>query len=211
MFKFAALSSLIVASVLALPMPDTSIADPTYGPIPGESDVYNNYNGTAAPFPANQSDPILPAMSGPPGPDDLLFQNLLSAEWAIYSFYQQAVEAFNTTSFTDLGLPNTTYERVTSIRDNEAGHLRIFQDSISSTSIKPGICKYDYGWTSAEEWLALQVTIEVSSMAFLTGLVRQATTDATRSALVAIASVESRHNTWVRIYCLSPCAPRTSC
>lgn len=47
--------------------------------------------------------------------------------------------------------------------------------------------------------LALQTIIEVSSLAFLTGLVQQADIKANRGALVAIAATESRHNTWALI------------
>lgn len=202
--KAIIISSFAATSTLAHPAlkqnaNHTSIADPSFGPIPGESNLYNTYIGTAAPFPATHTAAIPATEAGPPAPDDQLWQNLLSAEWAVYSFYQQAVSAFNTTSFTELGLPNTTYDRITSIRDNEAGHLRIFQDQISATSLKPGGCSYEYGWNNASEWLALQVTIEVTSIAFLTGLVTEATTTATASALVAVAAVESRHNAWALI------------
>ncbi|GME49792.1 putative stress response protein rds1p protein [Neofusicoccum parvum] len=194
----AALSAAAVVSSLPAPT-SQQLNDPTYGPIPGESDTYNNYTGKAEPFPGNITAPINATSTGPAGPDDILFQNLLSAEWAIYSFYQQGVEAFSVENFTDLGLPNTTYERIAEIRDNEAGHLRIFQDQISSNSVKPGACKYNFGFNNAETYLALQVLLEVSSMAFLTGLVQQAKLNATKGALVAIAEVESRHNTWALI------------
>ena len=168
-------------------------SDPTCGPIPGESSLYSDYNQTSSPFPANMTAPIPATSTGPVGEDDLLFQNLLSAEWAVYSFYQQGVEAFNESVFVDLGLPNTTYQRITEIRDNEAGHLRIFQDSISSASLKPGACRYEYGFADAMEFLALQNIIEVSSMAFLTGLVQQANENSTRGALLAIGETETRH------------------
>ncbi len=168
-------------------------SDPKCGPIPGESTLYSDYTGKPPPFPANMTDPVLATTKGPVGEDDLLFQNLLSAEWAVYSFYQQGVEAFNQSDFTDLGLPNTTYQRITEIRDNEAGHLRIFQNSISSAFIKPGACRYEYGFTNAMEFLALQNIIEVSSMAFLTGLAQQAKASSTIGALVAIGQTETRH------------------
>ncbi|KAK6001531.1 hypothetical protein QM012_002862 [Aureobasidium pullulans] len=198
------LIALLAATTTALPAPqnnlNASLANPNYGPVPGESRTYVDYSKTAAPFPGNITGAILPTETGLAGPDDLLFQNLLSAEWAIFDFYQQGVEAFNVSSFTELGLPNTTYDRVMQIRDNEAGHLRIFQDSISNTSVKPGACTYDYGFNgNASVWLALQVSLEVISMAFLTGLVREATNLDTMSALVAIGEVESRHNTWALI------------
>ena len=169
------------------------VSDPHCGPVPGESPLYSDYSKKSPPFPADITAPVPPTATGPVGDDDVLFQNLLSAEWAIFSFYQQGVEAFNESSFTDLGFPSTTYERIVEIRDNEAGHLRIFQDSISSTSIKPGACKYNFGWTNAMEFLALQNIIEVSSMAFLTGLAQQAKAKSTTGALVAIGETETRH------------------
>jgi hypothetical protein len=196
----------------AAPTPQTSpsqaLANTTYGPIPGESSIYSNYSGVAAPFPANLTSPIFNTTSGPPGPDDLLWQNLLSAEWIIYAFYQKAVTLFNSTSFTSLGLPNTTYSRIMEIRDNEAGHLRIFQDQISSTSIKPGACEYTYPFSTPEEFLPLVSFIEISSMAFLTGLVQQATLNSSEAALTAISATESRHNTWtlIDIWNISPFA-----
>jgi hypothetical protein len=173
-------------------------------PVPGESPLFATYLGKETPLEHKYLKPI-PATESAGGNDssindDNLFQNLLSAEWAIYSFYQQGAEAFSTADFTKLGLPNTTYDRIQQIRDNEAGHIRIFQDSISNQSLKPGPCQYDYGFdNNAETYLATQVLLELSSMAFLTGLIEQAKLSATKSALVAIAETESRHNSWALI------------
>ncbi|KAF3001278.1 hypothetical protein E8E13_004242 [Curvularia kusanoi] len=167
------------------------------GPQPGETSYYSTYRGKVDAFPANVTKSArLPTLNGPPGDDDLLFQNLLSAEWAIYSFYQQGVARFNTSAFEEAGFPNTTYDRIAEIRDNEAGHLAIFQEAISSASTRPGACEYQYPYTDATSYLELGTLLEVSSMAFLTGLVLQAKLDVSKAALVAIAETESRHNTW---------------
>lgn len=168
-------------------------------PVPGMSNYYDDYALKAAPYPGNISAAIMNTTSGEPGKDDLLFQNLLAAEWAIFSFYQQGVELFNTSSFTALGLPNNTYDRIVEIRDNEAGHLAIFQSQITSNSIKPGQCQYAFGATTPQRFLLTLTLLEVASMAFLTGLVQQAQLDFTKGALTAIAETESRHNTWVLI------------
>jgi hypothetical protein len=166
-------------------------------PIPGESPLFTSYTGSATPLQSKYNRVVPATCQGSPGPDGVLFQNLLSAEWIIYSFYQYGVDTFSAEDFTALRLPNTTYERITQIRDNEAGHVRIFQDNISDKSVKPGPCKYDYGVNRAPEtYLALQVLLEISSMAFLTGLVQEARLNSTKGALVAIAETESRHNSW---------------
>lgn len=66
--------------------------------------------------------------------------------------------------------------------------------------MKPGPCKYDFSFNEdPETWLGLQVVIEVSSMAFLTGLAKEAKLSVTAASLVAVAEVESRHNTWALI------------
>ena len=187
------LTSFINAAVIPRDTSTACLSDPKCGPIPGESSLFVDNPQKSPPFPANESFPIPAIATGPPGADDLLFQNLLGAEWAVFSFYQQGVESLNQSVFTELGLPNTTYERIIEIRDNEAGHLRIFQDSISPNSIKPGPCEYEFPWETAEDYLALQNFIEVSSMAFLTGLVQQAKTLQTAGALVAIGETEARH------------------
>ncbi|KAJ6131117.1 hypothetical protein N7523_001577 [Penicillium sp. IBT 18751x] len=165
--------------------------------VPGESSLFVNYAGKKSPIASKWMKTISATSSGPAGPDDLLFQNLLSAEWIIYSLYQEAVDTFSPSDFTKLGLRNDTYQRIVEIRDNEAGHIRIFQDQISTNSIKPGPCQYEFGFnTSASAFLALQVYIEVSSMVFLTGLSLQAEANISKSALMAIGQVETRHNTW---------------
>ena len=56
------------------------IVDPECGPIPGESPVYSDDIGKGRPIPADVIAAVLPTTSGPPGEDDALFQNLLSAE-----------------------------------------------------------------------------------------------------------------------------------
>ncbi|KAI0187632.1 hypothetical protein F4808DRAFT_445298 [Astrocystis sublimbata] len=175
------------------------LADPNFGPVPGKSYLHDDYIGTAPPFPANITQPVAATSTGSPAPDDVLWQNLLAAEWIVYSFYQYGVETFNSASFTDLGLPDTTYTRINEIRDNEAGHLRIFQNQISPASIKPGPCRYDFAAPvggDAETFLAVATFIEVSSMLFLTGLVQTARLDTTRGALTAVSQVETRHEVW---------------
>ncbi|KAH8901171.1 hypothetical protein GQ53DRAFT_850608 [Thozetella sp. PMI_491] len=173
------------------------LANPDFGPQPGKSSLFSTYYGLPPPFPANVTVPIYPTKDGLPAPDDELWQNLLAAEWIIFSFYQSGVEAFNTSSFTDIGFPNTTYQRIMEIRDNEAGHLRIFQNQISATSVKPGPCEYQFPFDTPTSFLALSTLIEIASMAFLTGLVQEAQEDAAKGALTAIGQVETRHETWV--------------
>lgn len=171
-------------------------APTTQHPIPGLSNYYSSFRGKGVPYPGNETDPILPTTNGTAAPDDLLYQNLLSAEWAIFSFYQQGVELFNASDFEAIGLNNNTYDRIQEIRDNEAGHLAIFQSQISSNSIKPGPCQYAFGLDSALTFIVTLTLLEIASMAFLTGLAQQAQTDVTKGALTAIAETESRHNTW---------------
>ncbi|KAI8630159.1 ferritin-like domain-containing protein [Xylariaceae sp. FL1651] len=172
------------------------LADPAYGPIPGEDSVYNNYFGVDPPFPGYLRDAVLPTKRGPPGVDDQVWQNLLSAEWIIFDFYQKAVETFNATAFVAAGYPNTTYQRIQEIRNNEAGHLRIFQNMISPTSVKPGACEHAYPYYDVTSFLALVTVLEISSMAFLTGLVQQAKLPSSQGAFLAIAEVETRHEVW---------------
>jgi hypothetical protein len=174
----------------------TSATTPATIKKPGFDNYYSDYRGRDAPWPGNETEPILASGYGEPGPDDVLFQNLLAAEWAIFTFYQQAVEMFNTSSFTTLGLPATTYDRIQEIRDNEAGHLVLFQDNISGNSVKPGPCKYRFGFHNAKSFISTMTLLEIASMAFISALVQEAQTNKTRGALVAIAETESRHETW---------------
>lgn len=164
---------------------------------PGFDDYYSDYRGKDPPWPGNEREPIMPTGNGSPGPDDGLFQNLLAAEWAIFAFYQKAVEMFDTSSFTDYGLPATTYDRIQEIRNNEAGHLVLFREKISGNSIKPGPCEYRFGFTDVKSFITIMTLLEIASMAFLSALVQDANTNETRGALVAIASTEARHETWV--------------
>ncbi|KAL6718354.1 hypothetical protein ACLMJK_004443 [Lecanora helva] len=171
--------------------------DPDFGPIPSESEYYNTGDTSKSPpFPGNYSQPVFPTSNGTKGADDLLFQNLLGAEWAIYAFYQYGVETFNSSVFEAAGYPNTTYDRIVEIRNNEAGHARIFGEAISDASTKPALCKYQFGLSSPVAFLAAHTVVEISSMAFLTGLTLQAQLDSSKATLLAIAETESRHEAW---------------
>ena len=194
--SFAAPAAPVVSSA---PQPSGSsqiLDDYTFGPIPAESPYYSNDNDTSPPFPGNYSQPIFPTSNGTIGPDDLLFQNLLGAEWAIYAFYQYGVDTFNQSAFEEAGYPPQTYQRITEIRDNEAGHARIFDEQISDASIKPALCQYQFGISSPTAYLAAHTIVEISSMSFLTGLILEAKLDSSKAALVAIAETESRHEAW---------------
>ena len=187
----------IAPGVFAAPVSDPQVlANTSFGPIPGQSSNYETYYGLAAPFPANYSGAIMNTTSGPPGADDRLFQNLLAAQWVIFSFYQQGVERFNQSAFVQAGFKNTTYQRIMQIRDNEAGLMRIFQNQISSNSIKPGGCQYNFKFQDAPSYLAYLAQYELLSMDYLTGLSQQAQLDSSKRLLIAAAETQSRHNTW---------------
>ncbi|KAL2156706.1 hypothetical protein VTH82DRAFT_1451 [Thermothelomyces myriococcoides] len=172
------------------------LADPNYGPIPGISDHYSSYWGVERPFPGNITDPVFPTAVGPPAEDDHVWQNLLSAEWIIFEFYQQGIEHFTDEDFIKIGMPNNTRRRLMEIRNNEAGHLRIFQNQISPASIKPGPCKYKFPLQDPRPYLAFMTVIEISSMAFLTGLVQEAKAVSAQGTIAAISQTETRHEIW---------------
>ncbi|KAH6612891.1 ferritin-like domain-containing protein [Chaetomium sp. MPI-SDFR-AT-0129] len=172
------------------------LADPNYGPIPGESDLYSSYWGDDRPFPGNVTDPIFPTEDGPPGEDDVVWQNLLAAEWIIFEFYQQGIERFSDEDFVKAGMPKDTRQRLKEIRNNEAGHLRIFQNAISPTSLKPGRCQYNFPIADPLSYLAFMTVLEISSMAFLTGLVQDAKLDWSHGAIAAVSQTEARHEVW---------------
>ncbi|KAJ4286907.1 hypothetical protein N0V88_007851 [Collariella sp. IMI 366227] len=175
------------------------LADPNFGPVPGKSDIYSTYDGIPRPFPGNFRDPIFPTKKGHPDPNDHVWQNLLSAEWVIFELYQQGVEKLTTEDFAKINMPSNTHKRLMEIRNNEAGHLRIFQNMISPTSVKPGPCKYNFPFTDAASFLSLVTVVEISSMIFLTGLVQQPDRDFDKGALTAISQTEARHETWALI------------
>ncbi|KAK3290510.1 ferritin-like domain-containing protein [Chaetomium fimeti] len=173
------------------------LADPNYGPIPGQSDHYSSYWGIERPFPGNITDPVFPTQDGPPGEDDFVWQNLLAAEWIIFEFYQQGIERFTDEDFTKAGMPDNTRQRLMEIRNNEAGHLRIFQNQISPTSIKPGPCKYTFPLADPLSYMTFMTVIEISSMAFLSGLVQAAENDWNQGLIAALSQTETRHEAWV--------------
>ncbi|KAL1841101.1 hypothetical protein VTJ49DRAFT_7432 [Mycothermus thermophilus] len=172
------------------------LADPNYGPIPGHSSLYSTYLGVERPFPGNITDPILPTEDGQPDPDDHVWQNLLSAEWIIFEFYQFGVEKFSQEDFVKAGFPATTLDCLKEIRNNEAGHLRIFQNQISNASVKPGACKYIFPFQDPTSYLAYLTVVEISSMAFLSGLVQDVVSDRSKGAMAAISQTEARHEVW---------------
>lgn len=102
-------------------------AAPPQQPIAGQYDAYNSQQGPDAPYPSALQGAEVPIVYREPALDDQLFQNLLAAEWAVSNFYTAAVALFDESSFTDIGLPNTTYARIQEIRNNEVGHVQIMR------------------------------------------------------------------------------------
>ena len=68
--KFATIVALIASAASAKP-----IEWDRQTPIPGQSTLYTTYHGKAPPYPGNETSPIPATSKGPPGPDDILFQN----------------------------------------------------------------------------------------------------------------------------------------
>jgi hypothetical protein len=142
--------------------------------------------------------------------DDILFQNLLSAEWIVADFYQQGVEYFNQSVFTEAGFANETMSRLTEIYQNENGHLAIFENAIPSGVTKPGKCQYDYSFqlentsvAQAQTYMRLVSVIELGSMAYLTGLAQNSSTATGLATIMGAISAETRHLTWVNSAVLS--------
>lgn len=84
-----AFASLAIAlPVLALPKDSSSGSlRNAINAVPGESALFVDYPGKKTPLAKKYLRAIPPTRSGLAGEDDLRFQNLLAAEWAIYSFY----------------------------------------------------------------------------------------------------------------------------
>ncbi|KAH6682795.1 hypothetical protein B0J14DRAFT_673242 [Halenospora varia] len=163
MHSFRTAAAAVFAASIAVDAPTS----PTNSqlPVAGISNIYNDYRSITPPYPGNETEPIFPKSNGTAGPDDLLYQNLLSAEWAIFSFYQQGVERCSLLRLSQLS----------------AGHLQSFQSQISDNSLKPGLCKYAFGVTNAQSFVVTLTLLEIASMTFLTGLVQQANTLKTRA------------------------------
>lgn len=100
LFAVTTITPSIFTSAASTGSIDSCLSNPKWGSIPGEADIYSSYTGIQAPWPGNTTGAILNTTTGPPGTDDLLFQNLLAAEWIIFSFYQQGLERFNESAFT---------------------------------------------------------------------------------------------------------------
>lgn len=192
-----------LAGALALTSPSLAQTAPRYDqqqqqqePIVGQYEPYNNQRGLDPPYPGNRKDPILPTSSGPPAPDDELFQSLASAEWTITYFYQDAIRRFKSEDFTKLGFPDDTFDRLQEIRNNEVGHVKITTDMISDASVKPGPCRYNFNISSAMEFIIRQTLIEASGPAFLPGLTSQAKESRSQGVLTSLSQIEVRHGTW---------------
>ena len=68
--------------------------------------------------------------------------------------YQQGVEYFNQSTFTEAGYANDTMSRLTQILQNENGHLAIFE-----AAIPPGAVSSIYLRHGAQTWVANQKII----------------------------------------------------
>ncbi|PWN91062.1 hypothetical protein FA10DRAFT_302238 [Acaromyces ingoldii] len=136
--------------------------------------------------------------------DQGLLQNLLAAEWIVDGLYRAGMKTFKASDFVDAGFPTDTYSQLKAVYENENGHLRVFEDAIASTNIKPGRCQYLYGFEDiknrtlqVQKYMVIVSEIEIGSMAYLTGLAQQAESAETLATIMGTISAETRHLTFV--------------
>lgn len=166
--------------------------------------IYGN-NATSY-GPRNYGQSTFPSPSSPmkSSGDQLLFQNLLAAEWIVDSMYASGLEFFTPTDFIQAGYPNNTYNQLQSVYENENGHLKLFERAIDSNIIKPSRCNYSYGFEhiknkteAVQVYMAIVSQVEIGSMAYLTGLAHQAEEVETLYTIMGTISAETRHLTFV--------------
>ncbi|PWN36508.1 uncharacterized protein FA14DRAFT_175820 [Meira miltonrushii] len=169
-----------------------------------ENSIYGKNATSYGPQTYGQS--TFPAPSNPAevSADQILFQNLLAAEWIVDSMYTSGLAFFTQSDFTSAGYPNNTYDQLQSVYQNENGHLKLFERAIDSNVVKPGRCNYSYGFEhiankteAVRVYMNIVSEVEIGSMAYLTGLAHQAEEVETLYTIMGTISAETRHLTYV--------------
>ncbi|CAG8979982.1 hypothetical protein HYALB_00005155 [Hymenoscyphus albidus] len=137
-------------------------------------------------------------------PDNLtdvdVLQFALTLENLETAFYQQGFAMFSDDKFAALGLQPADIANLKSIGGTEATHVTTLNSAIAATGTQPvPVCQYKFGFTDAAGMVATASILENVGVSAYLGAAPLVKSPAILGVAAQIATVESRHQTFIRV------------
>ena len=151
---------------------------------------------------------ILNAQSTTPPTDLQVLNYALTLEHLEAAFYNQGLRRFSSTDFGNSTaalnsgdfLSGNLYAYLSIIRDHENAHVRSLTAVIRSGSGTPvSPCTYNFGFTTADAFLATAQLLENTGVMAYDGAVSLINSGVLRTAAASIATVEARHASYLNV------------
>jgi hypothetical protein len=188
-----------VLKTLFVLAPAVAVALPAQGRIEARQQAPSSA-AAAAPSPSAQA-PSAPA--APPGgglTDVDILQFALTAEHLESAFYQQGFAKFPASEFQKLGLSEASITALKKVGETEATHVDTLLGVIASAGFKPvEPCQYNFGFTDAAGMVATARVLEAVGVSAYLGAAPLINSSDILAAAATIATVEARHQTFIRI------------
>ncbi|KAF2189610.1 hypothetical protein K469DRAFT_562185 [Zopfia rhizophila CBS 207.26] len=155
-------------------------------------------SAAAAPTASGEAAP--PAAPGGGLSDIDILQFALTAEHLESTFYSQGFAKFPMSDFQALGISDANIKALQKVGETEATHVSTLLSSISQAGAAPvQPCKYNFAFTDAKAMVATARVLEAVGVSAYLGAAPLINSSDVLSAAASIATVESRHQAFIRI------------
>lgn len=154
-----------------------------------------------APYPKVPARPRLEArQAAAPAITDIdILQFALTAEHLESAFYAQGFAKFPASDFKALGLSDASITALLAVGQSEATHVSTLLSAIASAGFQPvQPCTYNFGFTDAGAMVATARVLEAVGISAYLGAAPLINSSAVLSVAASIATVEARHQTFIR-------------
>ncbi|OCK86441.1 hypothetical protein K432DRAFT_387789 [Lepidopterella palustris CBS 459.81] len=129
-----------------------------------------------------------------------ILQFALTAEHLESAFYAQGFAKFPASDFKALGLSDQSIAALLAVGQSEATHVSTLLSAIASAGFQPvQPCQYNFGFTDAAGMVATARVLEAVGVSAYLGAAPLINSSAVLSVAATIATVESRHQTFIRV------------
>ena len=115
-------------------------------------------------------------------------------------FYKQGFAKFPASEFKNLGLTDTQVTSLMAIGQSEATHVSTLISAVAASGAQPvEACQYNFNFSDAKTMVATARTLEAVGISAYLGAAPLINSSDVLSAAATIATVECRHQTFIRI------------
>ncbi|KAF2804796.1 uncharacterized protein BDZ99DRAFT_511399 [Mytilinidion resinicola] len=129
-----------------------------------------------------------------------ILQFALTAEHLEATFYRQGFAKFPASDFQALGLSDASITALLAVGQSEATHVSTLLSAIATAGFEPvEPCVYNFGFTDAAGMVATARILEAVGLSAYLGAAPLINSSAILSVAATIATVEARHQTFIRV------------